>query len=55
MMAAGADTLEKSGTEVDGASWDDPLTHPEWTMTAPGLIAVVAALLAASLLVGVLT
>lgn len=54
-MPAGADTLEKPGTEVDNASWDDPLNHPEWTMTAGGLLAVVAALLAMSLLVGVLT
>ena len=55
MMAAGADTLVDASTEADNASWDDPLTHPEWTMTAGGLLAVVAALLAASLLVGVLT
>ena len=55
MMAAGADTLEEPGLKVDDAFWDDPLTHPEWTMTAGGLLAVIAALLAASLLVGVLT
>ena len=54
-MAAGADILEEPGTEADNAFWDDPLAHPEWTMTARGLFAVVAALLAASLLVGVLT
>ncbi len=53
-MAAGMDTLKKPGTKIN-SSWDDPLTHPEWTMTARGLLAVVAALLAASLLVGVLT
>lgn len=54
-MAADADTLGKASTEVDNGGWDDPLIHPEWTMTAGGLLAVVAALLAASLLVGVLT
>ncbi len=54
-MAADADTLEKAGAAVDNGCWDDPLAHPEWTMTAGGLLAVVAALLAASLLVGVLT
>jgi hypothetical protein len=55
MMTADADTLEKASTEADNGCWDNPLTHPEWTMTAGGLLAVVAALLAASLLVGVLT
>ena len=55
MMASGADALEEPGSTVDNALWDDPLAHPEWTMTAGGLLAVIAALLAASLLVGVLT
>ena len=54
-MPADADTLADASTEADVACWDDPLTHPEWTMTAGGLAAVVAALLAASLLVGLLT
>ena len=54
-MVAGGAPLEKPSVEADSASWDDPLAHPEWTMTAGGLLAVVAALLAASLLVGVLT
>ena len=54
-MAGDADTLEKASTVVENGCWDDPLTHPEWTMTAGGLLAVVMALLAASLLVGALT
>ena len=54
-MSAEADTLEKARTKADNPSWDDPLAHPEWTMTAGGLLAVVTALLAASLLIGLLT
>ena len=54
-MITGGATLEKTSVEADSASWDDPLAHPEWTMTAGGLLAVVAALLATSLLVRVLT